>query len=94
MESRFLREYWIHRLEILNSYCTNWTLYLVNISRDYLHWYLRKILFFLKLALALSHDNKSKNYPIVLKFVTDVASIQLQIEFVAQKNRFITKKDI
>ena len=40
----------------------------------------------------MSHDNKSKNYPIVLKFGTDVAFIDLQIEFVAQKNRSITKK--
>ena len=42
----------------------------------------------------MSHDTESRNYPIVLKFGTDVAFIYLQIEFVAQKNRSITKKDI
>ena len=34
----------------------------------------------------MSHNNKSKNYPIVLKFDTNVAFIYLQIEYVAQKN--------
>ena len=41
-ESRFLGEYLIYRLEILTSYCTNWRLYVVNISRDYLHLFFRK----------------------------------------------------
>ena len=67
---------------------------MVKISRDYLHLFFRKKLFLKKFAFSLSHDNKSKNYPIVLKFGTDVAFIYLQIEFVAQKNRSITKKDI
>ena len=42
----------------------------------------------------MSHDNKSKNYPIVLKLGTYVAFIYLQIESVAQKNRSIKKKKI
>ena len=45
-------------------------------------------------SFSLSRNNKRKNYPIVLKFGTDVAFIYLQTEFVAQKNRFIMKKDI
>ena len=38
---------------------------------------------FEKFAFSLSHANKSKNYPIVLKFGTDVAFIYLQIKLVA-----------
>ena len=93
-ESHFFREYLIYRLEILTSYCTNWRLYVVKISRDYFHLFFRKKLFLKKFAFSLSHDTKNKNYPIVLKFGTDVTFIYLQIEFVAQKNRSITKKDI
>ena len=66
----------------------------LSISRDYLHLFFKKKLFLKKFAFLLSHDNKRKNYPIVLKFGTDVAFIYLQIEFAAQKNRSITKKDI
>ena len=40
----------------------------------------------------MSHDNKSKNYPIVFKFGTDVAFIYHQIEFVAKKYRSSTKQ--
>ena len=76
----------MYRLEILISYYTNWRLYVIKISRDYLHLFFRKKLFLKNFAFSLSHDNKSKNYPIVLKFGTDVAFIYLQIEFVAQKN--------
>ena len=47
-ESCFFREYLIYRLEILTSYCTNWRLYVVNISRDYLRFF-RKKLFLKKL---------------------------------------------
>ena len=67
---------------------------MVKISRDYLHLFFRKKLFLKKFAFSSSHDNKSKNYPIVLKFGIDVAVIYLMIDFVAQKNRSITKKDI
>ena len=67
---------------------------MVKISRDYHHFFFRKKLFLNKFAFSWSHDNKSKNYPIVLKFGTDVAFIHLQDEFVAQKNRSITKKDM
>ena len=67
---------------------------MVKISSDYLHLFFRKILFLKKFAFSLSHDNNSKNYPIILKFGTDIAFIYLQIEFVAQKNRSFTKKDI
>ena len=82
-------------LEILTSYCTNWRLFIVKISRDYLHLFSRKKNFWKGFeAFSLSHDNKSKNYPIALKFGTDVAFIYLQIEFVVQKNRSITKKVI
>ena len=52
-----------------------------------------KKLFLKKFTFSSSHDNKCKNYPIVVKFGIDVAFIYLQIEFVAQKNRSITKKD-
>ena len=83
-ESRFLREYLIDRLEILTNYCTNWMLLVVEISSDYLHLFFRKKLFSKKFAFSLSHDNKSKNYPIVLKFGTEVAFIYLQIEFIIQ----------
>ena len=31
------------------------------------------------------HDNKNKNYQIVLKFGTDLAFIYLKLEFVVQK---------
>ena len=55
--------------------------------------FLEKIIFE-KFAFLSSHDKKSKNYLIVLKFGTDVAFIYLQIEFVAQKNGSITEKDI
>ena len=51
-----------------------------------------EIIIFDKFAFSLSHDNKSKNYLIVLKFGTDVDFIYLQVEFVAQQNRSITKK--
>ena len=57
---------------------------MVKISRDYLHLLFRKILFLKKFAFSLSHDNKSKNYPIDLKFGTHVAFIYLQIESDAQ----------
>ena len=69
---------------------------MVIISRDYLHLFFRIKLFLKKYAFSLPHDNKSKNYPIVLKFGTDVALafIYLQIEVVAQKIRSITKKGI
>ena len=67
---------------------------MVKISRDYLHLFFRKKLFLKKFAFLFAHDNKNNNYPIVLKFGTDVAFIYLLIEFVAQKNRSITKKDI
>ena len=56
--------------------------------------FLGKKLFLKKFAFSFSYDNKSKNYPIVLKFGTNVAFIYHQIEFVAQKNRTIKKKDI
>ena len=42
----------------------------------------------------MSHNNWSKNHLIVLKIVIDVDFIYRQIEFVAQKNRSITTKDI
>ena len=93
-QSRFLREYLIYRLEILTSYCTNWRKYVDKILRDYLHLFFRKKLFLKKFAFLLSHDNTSKNYPIVLKSDTILAFIYLQIKFVAQKNRSITKEDI
>ena len=60
-------------------------LYVVKISRDYLHLFFRKELFFKKFAISLSHHNKSKNYPIVLKFGTHLAFMYLKIEYVAQK---------
>ena len=50
-------------------------------------------MFYTKLEFLLSDDNKSKNYPIVMKFDTDVAFIYRQIEFV-QKNLSIMTKDI
>ena len=56
--------------------------------------FLQKNYFLKQCAFSLSHDSKSKHYPIVLKFGTDVAFIYLQIKFVAPKNRSITKKDI
>ena len=93
-ESRFLQEYLIYWLEILTSYCTNSRLYVVRISRDDLHWFFRKKLFLKNFAFSSSHDNKRKNYAITLKFFIYVDFSYLQIEFVAQKNRFITKKDI
>ena len=65
---------------------------MVKISRDYVHFFFRKRLFLKKFAFSSTHDNKSKNYPIVLNFSIDVAFIYLQIEFVAQKYRSITKK--
>ena len=65
---------------------------MVKISRDYLHLFFRIKLFLRKFAFSLSHDNKSKNYPIVLKFGTDVAFVYLQIEFVAQKIGPLRKK--
>ena len=74
LEWRFLRECLIYRLEILTSYCINWRLYVVKTSRDYLPLFFRRKLFLKKFSFWLSHDNKSKNYPIVLKFGTDVAS--------------------
>ena len=80
------------RLEILTTYCTNCMLYVVKTARDYLPLFFRKKLFLKKFAFSLSHDRKSKNYPIVLKFGTDVAFIYLQMEFDAKKNRSITKK--
>ena len=43
---------------------------------------------------SLSDDNKSKNYPIILKFGTEIAFLYLRTEFVAQKNRFISNEDI
>ena len=45
-ESRFLREYLIYRLKILTIYYTYWRLYLVKISRDYLHLF-KKIIYIL-----------------------------------------------
>ena len=57
----------------------------LSISRDYLHLFLKKKLFLKKFALSLSHVNKSKNYPIILQFGTDVAFIYLKNEFAAQK---------
>ena len=39
---------------------------MVKISRDYFHLFFRKKLFLKKFAFSLSHDNKSKNYPIVI----------------------------
>ena len=65
---------------------------MVKISRDYIHLFLTKKLLLKKFAFSLSHDNKSKNYPIVLKFGSDVAFIYLQIEFVAQKIGPLRKK--
>ena len=42
---------------------------MVKISRDYLHFFfLKKKLFLKKFAFSSSHDKKSKNYPIILKF--------------------------
>ena len=73
----------MYRLEILTSYCTNWRLYVIKISRDYLHLFFGKKLFLIKFEFSLSLDNKSKIYPIVLQFGTDVAFIYLQIVFVA-----------
>ena len=67
---------------------------MVKILRDYLHLSFRKKLFSKKFPFLLSHDYKSKNYPIVLKFGTDVPFIYLQIEFVAQNNRSIKRNDI
>ena len=49
-------------------------------------------MFFKKVQFPLSHDDKSKNQPIVLKFVRNVAFLYLQTEFVAQRNRSITTK--
>ena len=37
-EPRFLREYLIYRLQLLTSYCTNWRLYVVTVSSDYLRF--------------------------------------------------------
>ena len=65
---------------------------MVKISRDYLHSFFRKKLFLKKFGISLSLDNKSKIYPIVLQFGTDVAFIYLQIEFVAQKIGPLKKK--
>ena len=65
---------------------------MVKIPKDYLHLFFRKKLFLKKFAFSLSHDNKSKNYPIVPKFGTDVAFTFLQIEFVAQKISPLRKK--
>ena len=45
-------------------------------------------------SFSLSHDNKSKNYPIVLKFGTEIDFLYLRTEFVAPKNRFISNEDI
>ena len=67
-------------------------LYVVKILRDYLYLSFRKKLFSKKFAFLLSHNNKSKIYPIVLKFGTDVAFIYLQIEFVTQKIGPLRKK--
>ena len=93
-ESRFLREYLIYRFEILTSFCSDWRLYVFKIWRDSLHLFFRKKLFMIKFAFSWSHDNKSKNYPIVLNFDTDVSYIYLHNEFVAQKNRSRTEKDL
>ena len=65
---------------------------MVKISRYYLHLVFRKKLFLKKLAFSLLLDNKSKNYPIVLKFGIDVVFAYLEIEFVDQKNWSITNK--
>ena len=73
----------MYRLLILTSYCTNWRLYVVKISRHYLR-FLEK-LFLKKFKFWLSHGKSSKNYPIVLKLCTDVAFIYLQNELVTQK---------
>ena len=78
---RFLREYFIDRFGILTSHCSNWRRYVVKISKDYLPLFFRKKLFLKKFAFSLSDGNKSKNYPIVLKFGINVAFIHLQIKF-------------
>ena len=53
--------------------------------------FLEKIIFE-KICVLLSHDNKSKNYRIVLQFGTDVAFLYLQIVFVGQKIDLLPKK--
>ena len=65
---------------------------MVKISRDYLHLFFWKKLLLKKFLFSLSHVNKSKNYPISLKFGTDVAFIYHQIESFIQKIGPLRKK--
>ena len=51
--------------------------------------YFRKIFCF-----SLSDGNTSKNYPIVLKFDTEIAFLYRRAEFVAQEKRLISNEYI
>ena len=91
-ESPFFQEYLVYRLEILTSYCTNWKLMWLKFQKIIFICFLEKN--YIWQNLRFRWRTKSKNYPIILKFGTDEAFIYIQIEFVAQKNRFISNEDI